>query len=155
MAVAVGLTLGGLVAIGRCVAAGLDLVAHEDAEQVVGGAGVVHGDLQERAVGRDHGRVAQLLGVHFPQALETRDLHALLAAAADGRQQAAEIVQPDGALAAAEQIARLLHAGPLLRNQAVDLETHLPQLGQLAVDRTHLVELDDVQAAAGMAVAVG
>ena len=53
-------------------------------------------------------------------------------------------------------IARLLHARPLLRNQAVDLETHLPQLGQLAVDRTHLVELDDVQAAgAGMAVAVG
>ena len=75
------------------LAAGLDLVAHEDAEEVVGGAGVVHGDLQERAVGRHHGRVAQLLGVHFPQTFETRDLHALLAAAADGGQQAAEVVQ--------------------------------------------------------------
>ena len=71
----------------------LDLVAHEDAEEVVGGAGVVHRDLQERAVGGHQGRVAQLLGVHLAEALETRDLHAPLAAAADRGQQAAEVVQ--------------------------------------------------------------
>jgi hypothetical protein len=29
----------------------LDFVAHEDAEDVVGGAGVFHGDLNQRAVG--------------------------------------------------------------------------------------------------------
>ena len=98
-------------------------------------------------------RVAELLGVHFAQTLETRDLHALLAAAADGGQQAAKIFQPDRVLAAAEHVTRLLHARPLLRNQAVDLEAHLPQLGQLAVDGTDLVELDDVQAAGGMPVA--
>ena len=40
------------------LAAGFDLVAHEDAEEVVGGAGVVHADLEEGAVGGVEGGFA-------------------------------------------------------------------------------------------------
>ncbi len=116
------------------LAAGLDLVAHEDAEKIVGCPGIVHGDPQERAVGGGEGRVAELLGVHFPQSLEARDLHALFAAAPHGGQQPTEVLQPDAALAAAQDITRVLHTGPLLGNQAIDLKAHFPQVGQVRID---------------------
>jgi len=48
----------------------LDLVAHENAEDVIGGAGIVHSDLKQRAIGRVERRLAQLLGVHFAKPLE-------------------------------------------------------------------------------------
>ena len=72
-------------------AAGFDFVPHQDAEEVVGGGGFVHFDPEERAVGWVERRVAELLGVHLTQALETGDGEALFAGRAHGRQQAAEI----------------------------------------------------------------
>ena len=116
--------------------------------------GVFHGDLQQRAVGRVERGDAEFLGVHFAQALEPGDLQALFARRANGRQQAAEIVQAGRRVAAAELISGFLDAGPLLRQQGVDLETHLAQLGQLVVDRADFVQFDDVQPARPLAVAV-
>src|SRR3954451_4517648 len=55
------------------LAAGLDVLAHEDREQVVGLGGVVEGDLAEDAVLLVHRRDAQLLGVHLAEALEALD----------------------------------------------------------------------------------
>ena len=78
----------------------LDFVAHEDAEQVVGGGGVVHGDLQQGAVGGVEGGVAEFFGVHFAEAFEAGDLQALLAGGAYGGQQAAEVVEPGLVVAA-------------------------------------------------------
>jgi len=47
------------------LAARLDLVAHQDAEQVVGGPRVVHADLKHRTLGGVQRRVAEFLGVHL------------------------------------------------------------------------------------------
>src|SRR4051812_3317417 len=55
-------------------AAGLDLVAHQDPEEIVGAADVFHADLQESAVGGVERGFAELFGVHFAEAFEARDL---------------------------------------------------------------------------------
>src|SRR5437762_13043743 len=61
------------------VAAGFDFVAHEDAEHVVGGAGVLHLNLDQRSVGGVERGFAKLLGVHFAQAFEAGHVQPLLA----------------------------------------------------------------------------
>src|SRR5688572_28954974 len=71
-------------------AAGFDVLAHEDAEQLVGGRGVLDGDLQQDAGLGVHGGLPQLLGVHLAQALEPLDrvvlhLAARLGGEPDGR----------------------------------------------------------------------
>src|ERR1051326_7058371 len=55
------------------LAPSLDVLAHEDREQVVGLGGVVQGDLAEDAVLLVHRGDAQLLGVHLAEALEALD----------------------------------------------------------------------------------
>ena len=55
------------------VLARLDLLAHERREEMVGLAGVVEVDLQERARGRVHRRLPELVGVHLAEALEALD----------------------------------------------------------------------------------
>ena len=69
---------------------GFDVVAHEDAEEFVGAAGVFHFYLQQRAVGGIEGGFAEFFGVHFTQAFEAGDLQTFLARGADGGRQAAE-----------------------------------------------------------------
>ena len=90
------------------LAAGFDLVAHEDAEEVVGAADVFHADLQQRAVGGVEGGFAELFGVHFAEAFEAGDLQALFAGGADGGGQAAEVFQAGFVFAAAERVAAAL-----------------------------------------------
>ena len=75
------------------LAARFDFVAHQDAEHVVGGAGVAHADLDERAVGGVERRFAQFLRVHFTEAFEASHLQALFAGCADRWHQTAEIGQ--------------------------------------------------------------
>ena len=126
------------------LATGLNFVAHEDAEEVVGGAGVFHTDLHQRAVGGIERRLAQFLGVHFAEALEAGDLQALLAGSADGRQQAAEIFQAGYQLAAAKPVARLLDAG-VFAGSGCRSRSPCRARRQLVVDRADLVQFDDVQ----------
>src|SRR5690348_4522869 len=52
------------------LAAWLDLVAHQHREEAVGGRGVVHRDLRERAGLRVHRGLAELVRVHLAEALE-------------------------------------------------------------------------------------
>src|SRR5674536_373904 len=52
---------------------GLDVLAHQDAEQLVGERRIVESDLEQDAGGRVHGGVPQLLGRHLAQALEPTD----------------------------------------------------------------------------------
>ena len=106
-------------------AAGFDLVAHEDAEEVVGGADVFHADLQERAVGGVERGFAELFGVHFAQAFEAGDLQALFAGGADGGGQAAEVFEAGFVFAAAERVAAVFFAGALLRDEGFDVEAEL------------------------------
>src|SRR6266498_3795770 len=63
------------------VPAGLDVLAHEDAEHPVGRGGVFQRDPLEHAGLGVHGRFPQLLGLHLGQALEPLDLQLLLAVA--------------------------------------------------------------------------
>src|SRR3954452_24687631 len=51
----------------------VDVLAHEDREQLVRGGGVVQGDPQQHPVARVHRRLPQLLGVHLAQALVALD----------------------------------------------------------------------------------
>ena len=127
------------------LAAGLDVVPHEDAEEVVGGARVVHADAEQRAVGRVERRLAELFGVHLAQALEAGDREALLARRADGGGQLAQTLQADLVLAAAEVVAAPLFARPLLLDERLDVEAELGQVLELGVDRADLVQLDDPQ----------
>ena len=110
------------------VAAGLDFVAHEDAEHVVGGAGVLHGHFDKGAVGRVERGFAQLFGVHFAQAFEPRDGQSLLPHLADRVRQTAQIFQPDVVLAATQDISRLIAAGPLLGNAHVEIEGYVDSM---------------------------
>src|SRR5919106_6260879 len=54
-------------------AARLDVLAHQDREEIVGLGGVVEGDLAEDAVLLVHRRDAQFLGVHLAETLEALD----------------------------------------------------------------------------------
>src|SRR5215472_8005745 len=56
-------------------AAGLDVLAHQHAEQLVGLGGVVERHLEQDPLRRVHRRLPQFLGVHLAQALEA--LHAV------------------------------------------------------------------------------
>ena len=64
-------------------------------------------------------------------------------------------VEAGGVFAAAEHVTRLFGAGALLRDQRLDVEAHLGQVGQQRVDRAHFVQLDDVQPLRRAGVAVG
>ena len=110
-------------------AAGFDLVAHEDAEEVVGCADVFHADLQERAVGGVERGFAKLLGVHFAEAFEPGDLQAFFAGGADGGGQAAEVFEAGFVFAAAERVAASFFAGALLWNERFDREAELGEVG--------------------------
>ena len=66
-----------------------------------------------RLVGIERG-VAQLFGVHFAQAFEAGDRQAAFAGRADGRQQAAQVLDADLVFAAAQNVARFFAAGALL-----------------------------------------
>jgi hypothetical protein len=65
------------------LAAGGDLVAHEEGEQDVGFGGVGDVDLQEAAFVRVHGGLEELLRVHFAETLVALDAEALAAVGAD------------------------------------------------------------------------
>src|SRR5437868_3986521 len=97
------------------VAAGFDFVPHEDAEHVVGSAGVLHLHADKRAVGWVERRLAELFGVHLAEAFEARDVQPFLTHLANRGRQAAEIFERDLRLAATENIAGLVTAGSLLR----------------------------------------
>ena len=56
----------------------LDIVAHQDVEQVMSSTGIFDGHLQQMSTRRIHTRVPKFLGVHFTQPLEPGDLQALL-----------------------------------------------------------------------------
>src|SRR5881275_675568 len=78
------------------LAARLDVLAHQDREQVVGLRGVVERDLAEDAVLLVHRRDAQLLGVHLAETLEALDrvlAHPLAALAAHLEQRIALAVR--------------------------------------------------------------
>ena len=66
------------------LAAGFDGGAHEDREDVFGLGGVLDEDLLEHPPRGVHRGFPELLGVHLAKALESLDLHAFLAQAADG-----------------------------------------------------------------------
>jgi hypothetical protein len=83
------------------LAAGLYLVAHEDAEQVVRAAGVVHADLEKSAVGGVERGFAELFGIHFAEAFEAGDMQHALGGGADCGGQTAEVFQPGFRFAAA------------------------------------------------------
>src|SRR4249920_1262538 len=51
----------------------LDVLTHQDREQLIGGGGVVQRDLQEHPVGRVHRGLPQLRGVHLAEALVAPD----------------------------------------------------------------------------------
>src|SRR5690606_30158015 len=55
------------------LAAGFHVVAHQGVEDLVGGDGVVDGDLQHAAVFRIHGGFPQLVGVHLARPLVALD----------------------------------------------------------------------------------
>ena len=55
-------------------ATALNVVAHEDTEEVVGCASVIHANSQERAVGGVECRITELFGIHFAEALEACQL---------------------------------------------------------------------------------
>src|SRR5690349_301293 len=65
------------------LAAGRDLVAHEEGEEGVGLGGVADVHLEEPAVVGVHRRFVELLGVHFPETLVALDGKALAAVGAD------------------------------------------------------------------------
>ena len=127
-------------------AAGFDLVAHQDAEEIVGAADVVHADLQQRAVGGVERGVAEFFGVHFAEAFEAGDLQAFFAGGADGGGEAAEVFEAGFVFAAAEGVAAGLFAGALLGDQGFDGEAEFGEVGERGVDRADFVELDDAEA---------
>src|SRR6266550_1591994 len=57
------------------LAAGLHVLAHQDAEHPVRRGGVLQGDLLEHPAFGVHGRLPELLGLHLGQALEPQDRH--------------------------------------------------------------------------------
>src|SRR3954453_6416749 len=57
---------------------GLDVLAHQHAEQLVRGGRVVEGDQPQDPVGRVHRGLPQLLGVHLAEALVALDPLGLL-----------------------------------------------------------------------------
>ena len=89
-------------------------------EEIVGTADVFHADLQERAIGGVERGFAELLGVHFTEAFETRDLQAFFAGGADGGGEAAEVFEAGFVFAAAERVAAGFFAGALLRDEGFD-----------------------------------
>ncbi len=130
-------------------AAGFDLVAHQDAEEIVGAADVFHADLEQRAVGGVERGVAEFFGVHFAEAFEAGDLQAFFAGGADGGGEAAEVFEAGFVFAAAERVAAGFFAGALLRDEGVDREAELGEVGERGVDRADFVELDDAEAVSG------
>ena len=73
------------------LAARLHLVAHEEREDLVGLDGVRELHALHVALRGIHRRRVEFLGVHFAEALETIDAHALAAACVDGREQVREV----------------------------------------------------------------
>ena len=119
------------------------LVAHEDSEEVVGAADVVHADFDERALGGVESGVAELFGVHFAEAFEAGDLQAFFAGGSNGAGEAAEVFQAVFVFAAAERVAGFFDARALLRDEGLDIEAELGEVGERGVDRADLVQVDD------------
>src|SRR5580698_6267294 len=67
------------------LAAGRDIVPHQQGEEGVGLGGVVDRDLEEAALLGVHGGLEELLRVHFPEALVALDGEALAAVGPDLR----------------------------------------------------------------------
>ena len=63
-------------------------------------------DLNERPIGRIQRGLAQLLGVHFPQPFEARDVQAFFACGPNGGQEAAQVFQPVFRIASPQHVAR-------------------------------------------------
>ena len=123
-----------------------DVVAHEDAEEFVGGADVVHADLQQRAVGGVERRFAEFFRVHFAEAFEPGDLQTFFARGADGAGEAAEVFEARFVFAAADGVAAPLFAGPFLRNERLRCRSRGLSGRQHVVDRADFVEFDDAKA---------
>src|SRR5271166_3537111 len=58
---------------GDKASARVDILAHQDGEQLIGGRRVVQGDLTQHPHGRVHRGFPQLLGVHFAKTLVALD----------------------------------------------------------------------------------
>ncbi len=54
-------------------ASGFDGIAHENAEDFIGGGGVFHTDLEERAFFGVHAGIPKFFGVHFAETFEAGD----------------------------------------------------------------------------------
>ncbi len=125
-------------------AARFHFVAHQHAKHLVGGAGILHGDLYQRAVLGVEGCLAEFFGVHFPQSLEAGYLHAFLAGSAHRRQQAAQFFQRDLVVAATQDIARFFESGALLWDEGLGVEAIAGEFFQARIDGSHFVELGDL-----------
>ena len=133
----------------------LDVVAHQHAEEFVGGAGVFHAHLEQRAVVGVERRFAELFRVHFAEALEAGDGEAFLARFADGGGEAAEVFESCFVFAAADVVAAPFFAGSLMRDEGLDREAEVLEVGENVVDRADFVEFDDAETRAfGFGVAV-
>src|SRR6476646_11912898 len=71
----------------------LDCVSHQRREDLVGGRLLLDLDLDQQALGGIHGRLPELLGVHLAEALEPRDLDALLRGVEDTGTEIAEALR--------------------------------------------------------------
>src|SRR3990167_8034384 len=77
------------------LAAGLDLVAHQAAEEIVGLVGLAHPDLEERALLRIERRLPELAGIHFAEALVALERQPLPSDGENGGQKIARTVDDD------------------------------------------------------------
>ena len=105
-----------------------DLLAHEHREHVVGLSRVLRVDLQQRARGRVHGRLPELVGVHLAQALEA--LH--------GQVLDLHLLDDALALALVRRVASDLAGADAIERRLGDVEVAgLHDLGHVAVEERH------------------
>lgn len=122
------------------LAAGLHLVAHEEREDLVGLDGVRELHALHVALRGIHRRRVEFLGVHFAEALETIDAHALAAACVDGREQVREVrhVLRRAVLLQRRDLARLAEV-------VVHGEAHALQRGHLLAQEGGAVDLQPAE----------
>ena len=100
------------------------LIAHQQPEHFVGGPSVGEVDFQQGSIGWIERRFAQLLGIHFAEPFEPRDLEALLTSGPNLRQQSAKIFKRPSHVFAADQFeSRRRISRSIGGNQIIDAET--------------------------------
>ena len=116
------------------LAARLDLVAHEDREELIGFLGILHLDAQHRAALGIHGRFPELLRIHLAKAFVALDGNAV---AADLVELARELVITVGV--------------PVLLALADLIERRLSDVDMAVLDERLHVAVEEGQAACGCA----